>query len=225
MRFAGLVSLLFAVSTAWSATVSWEAVQTISGESDVVTEGRKVVAVGFAGATGESTLNGVVFSVVSSLSRLPEGVAKGGSFATSPSVAYRGVAPFSTLPEAYQAILKYALCTGSATGIGTLTFSNLTPGHEYLVQLWVNNSYDTDAPSRSTLIADNSGMTSAVTLAHSHAASGTSGGVGSHVAGRFKADGETQTFYVKGKTAKAYLSAFQLRNLSPATAPTYIFFN
>lgn len=225
MRFVGWVALLFAVSTGWSATVSWEAVKTISGESDVVTEGRRVVAVGFAGSKGESTLNGVVFSVVSSLSRLPEGVAKGGSFDSSLTVSNRGVPPFSTLPPAYQAILKYSLCTGGSTGIGTLTFSNLTPGKAYLVQLWVNDSYDKDAPSRSTLVADNDGMVSAVALVHSHAASGSSGGVGSHVVGRFTADGESQTFYVKGKSSKAYLSAFQLRSLSSGSSPTYIFFN
>ena len=225
MRFAGLAALLFAVSTGWSATVSWEAVKAISGESDVVTEGRRVVAVGFAGSKGESTLNGVVFSVVASLARLPEGVAKGGSFGSSLTVSNRGVPPFSNLPTAYQAILKYSLCTGGSTGIGTLTFSNLTPGKAYLVQLWVNNSYDADASSRSTLVADNDGMVSAVALVHSHAASGSSGGVGSHVVGRFTADGESQTFYVKGKSSKAYLSAFQLRSLSSGSSPTYIFFN
>lgn len=225
MRFVGWVALLFAVSTGWSATVSWEAVKAISGESDVVTEGRGVVAVGFAGSKGESTLNGVVFSVVSSLSRLPEGVAKGGSFGSSLTVSNRGVVPpFSNLPTAYQAILKYSLCTGGSTGIGTLTFSNLTPGKAYLVQLWVNDSYDKNAPSRSTLVADNDEMNSAVALVHSHAASGSSGGVGSHVVGRFTADGESQTFYVKGKSSKAYLSAFQLRSLSSGPSPTYIIF-
>jgi hypothetical protein len=106
-----------------------------------------------------------------------------------------------------------------------LTLTNLTPGTEYEVQLFVND-YRTDRigtadhPGLTTIVRDQGGE---VSLRHN--AAGTDGGTGQYVVGRFVATDTTKVVQLVGGPGKggtdqrsAVLNAYQLRKVGPAPA-------
>jgi autotransporter-associated beta strand protein len=110
------------------------------------------------------------------------------------------------LSSEYAKLTKGAAYGG--TGAATITLNNLTSGHVYLVQVWVNDSR-TDGNGRNETVTNAGGNT--VTLDYNN--TNAAGGAGQYTIGRFVADSTTQSFILQGN-ASSQLNAIQLRDIT-----------
>lgn len=209
----------------------WGPVASVLGDADVATNGIGVVA--FDAAPTAVTLNGVSFSSFAPADAYPlqpggfdqsgdtDITTNNGTVTTTLSISSGGilywydgfsesVAPFSTLSANYQSLL--------AAGNGdfsndpwTLEFSGLTPGTEYELQLWVNDSRSAGI-SRADTVSDGT-LQSAPLLFN---AQETIGGVGSYVIGTAIADINGDLVVTVEGNGSTQVNAFQLRELPAA---------
>jgi len=202
--FAALASSGFAVAP--NATISWGAPTTISGDSDVSTDGTLVGAFNMNGPT--ATVNGVTFASFMFTTNTPS--ASDGNFTFTESshvLAATGLGsgspPFSNLSSSYQTLLSTALTTDDNNTL-TLNISGLTIGQQYEFEFFLNGS--------NVSLDDNT--TNAV------------GGVGQFVIGTFTAasSNELITFNGTDSTQAPTINAFELRAVpEPATMSIFIF--
>ena len=174
----------------------WAAGHSITGDSDVSTEGMLVFAVHFgANGIGDTTVNGVTFTGV--------GAIIGG---TSNSLGAANL-PFSSLSAPYQAMLSSGH-VGGTTPFNFL-FTMLTPGETYQFEWWSNNS-STGTMTNTVAVAGNSFPLSSNTAA-------TVGGLGEFAVGTFVADGTQQAIYFAPPVFTGpfvtTVNAFQLRQV------------
>lgn len=197
-----------------SADINWNDTQSITGASDVSTNGTLIGAFNVGGAgVPSTTVNGVTFQSFATTG----GSGASGNFTTVGS-GFVGqtntsggstAAPFSNLSAAYQVLLQ-SYSTPFA-GVITMTLAGLTIGAQYEFQCWSNLSSDrfsyqlTATAGNSVMLGSNDG----------HA----QGGLGEWVLGSFTADGATQTITFAGDGDGGFLNAFQLRQI-PATTNT-----
>ena len=218
--FAALASSGFAVVP--NATISWGAPTTISGDSDVSTDGTLVGAFNMNGPT--ATVNGVTFASFMFTTNTPS--ASDGNFTFTESshvLAATGLGsgspPFSNLSSSYQTLLSTALTTDDNNTL-TLNISGLTIGQQYEFEFFLNgsNTAGTDnfrtiaSAGNSVSLDDNT--TNAV------------GGVGQFVIGTFTAasSNELITFNGTDSTQAPTINAFELRAVpEPATMSIFIF--
>ncbi|CAG7614209.1 nucleoside hydrolase-like domain-containing protein [Actinacidiphila bryophytorum] len=224
--------------------VSWAAPTAISGAADVSTSGSLVRAASLTANGGtydvDATVNGVTFRhspYTGSTTTFPNGdiLTMSDSSRIGSYEGFGGsTSPFSTLPAGYQTLLRSGdYNDGDTAGAGTtaretLTLRNLTPGAQYLFQVWVNDyrvkNLGQDNPGLVTVVSDGAGST---TLEHN--VNNALGGVGQYVSGSFTADAASKAFTFTGgntgvdtssPSATAIVNAYQLRRLDGgSTAP------
>ena len=198
---AALAALVTALAplTASAATINWSAAASITADSDALNVGTAL----FAYSSTATTLNGVAFT---SASTTGTNWGSGVSFTSFGSYSANAfgiaAAPFSNLSTAYSNVLSGAAYGGAAAG--TVTLNGLTPGHDYSVQIWVNDSRTVGA-SRSETINGTS-----VTLTYN---SGGLGGTGQYALGYFTADSTNQAFVMTpSASGSVQLNAISVRD-------------
>lgn len=207
------VFLSIALQPAKAATIAWGTPVTISGSSDVVTTGTLFASANFGPiATGtDVTVNGVTFNGFSWVSGSNFKTVTVGNItitgtqnlsnANYPSGA--SAAPYTSLPAAYQSLLRPTLFSNSNTV--TFSLAGLTSGRSYLIQYWASDP-TVSGSSRSVQIGSQTldvNSTDAV------------GGVGQWVTGTFTADSSTQSFAAtRIGSSPMYGNAMQVRLLA-----------
>ena len=128
--------------------INWNTPVTISGDSDVLNVGQVLSAWDFYAPT---TVNGVAFSQGLTNAGALDSYISLASFNGGPYNGYGSAGTFTTLSTDYQSLLAGAVYADAAPD--TVTLDNLAFGHQYAVQLWVNDSRGATlmpAPKRST---------------------------------------------------------------------------
>ena len=183
--------------------VQWTVNETTGSETDVDTRGDLVYAV--AATDSQPTLNGVKFGKVTTSTDWGNVEL---SFANATTVTRGGYGVDSVLNNMssanYRTLLK-AVAFFSNSGAAMLTLKNLTPGHRYLVQLWVSDSRDGSIGYSQTL--DNS-----VTMRQHENTSGLP--YGDNAVGIFTATGTNQVLTLREISARMALNAIQVREIA-----------
>jgi autotransporter-associated beta strand protein len=199
---------LFAVPVLHAAGITWNTPVTISGDTDVATSGALVYA--YDESNLGATVNTVAFAAGSSTTSLGGGnVTLSGVTGGVDNSGFGAVnsAPMNTLSGSYSNILKGGAWTSSATTV-TVTLNNLTSGHQYLVQIWVDDSRSYGS-GRTETVTSSGGNT--VTLSYN--STGGTGGVGKYAIGTFTANATTQAFTLSGNTS-SQLDTIQVRDIT-----------
>lgn len=200
-------------------SITWQSAQSITGDSDVKTNGSLLYAynVGASGVAG-TTVNGVAFLAYAFASNYSSQTVTVGSVSMteSPGVLVSSntlggsSAPFTSLSSGYQTLLGSG---GSASNPASITvaFGGLTSGQQYLVQWWTNNSangkIDVELGLNNTTAT--SGLNTATLDANT---TNVAGGPGQYVTGTFTAAGTSQTMVLSASGSDAPLiNAFQVR--------------
>ncbi len=228
--------LTFSASGLYAATVSWSSAATISGNSDVSTDGTLAFAYYFTNVAepppAQVTVNGVTFerfhsstpNVESPLS-LGSGnltaTGSSGSLWIAPSDSSSN--PFASLSADYRNLLAgqlydYGHYSGFDDQTLTLQVGNLIFGQAYQVQFWSNESRA--VASTETRTGRITSGTQSVEIDYNM--TNSEGGVGQFVTATFTADGTSQTFEVTGVNGALkvpLINAIQMRAIpEPATA-------
>lgn len=206
-------SFLCCASSLWGATIAWEPPAVIASDTDPSTAGSLRYAYTLSGKN--QTLNGVAFSntvysggaiAVLGNSDVYASVPTGGMGRNATTF---GVNIGTRLSQPYTNIICGAIY-GPTMSNSTMTVSlrNLTPGRNYLVQLWVNDSRTGATTNRyETVTAGNT--SGELHFNDTHAI----GGVGAYVIGRFTADASTQSMVLVADSS-AQLNAIQVREIA-----------
>jgi hypothetical protein len=211
-----VLGLLVGGSTANAAKITWTSPSTISGPSDVSTQGTIVYAYSL-GNTVTPQVNGVSF--------LP--AVSNGSFNYTDSnvqlnnyIQYTGFSAPSTVSDSqYESLLTSAGYAPGATNQMAFTL-NVTSGQTYLMQVWANDARAANFAATES-VTDPSGGLGSLTISQNYA----SGYGGSFITGTFTADASTQQLAFtwsgppNGTNQKSQVNAFQLRNITPTPEP------
>jgi hypothetical protein len=206
----GAISSSALAAVATNAPISWQGPITISGDTNVATEGTLVGAFNMAGNT--VVVNNVTFASFTYPSLATTATSGNFTFTESPghllAESSFGSAnmPFSGLGQNYQTLLSTAMSTDDNNTL-TLTISGLIVGQQYEFQWWLNDS-----------ISPNSGFLTTATAVNSVSlddnTTNATGGVGQFAIGTFTAapgGTETITFTGTDPTQAPTIDAFQLR--------------
>lgn len=199
-----LATALMPLPAAAATTISWGLANTITATNDVYTNGTTLYA--YAGTA--TTVNGVTFTGVSSGSAWGSGVTltSFGSYAAATFGA--SSASFNTLPNSYSNALTGGAYGGTAAG--TVTLNGLTPGHDYAVQIWVNDSRTAGSGRYETITG------SGVSLDYNN--TDVVGGVGQYAVGVFAAGSTSQAFSLTpSASGSVQLNAINVRDLGSST--------
>ena len=183
----------------------------ISGDADVSTNGDLIFASNLGGVA--STVNGVTFADdvdAADFSFTGLDNPNDGAFANTTAGS-----TFDMLSDGYQAVLQSGNFGGNtgADGAATLTLGNLTPGTNYEVQFFVNDSRSrTDFDLRSLLISGTD-----ISLEYNVGGNGQNDGLGQFAVGTFTADAATQE--IGFTSQRRQLNAIQLRSVSAVPEP------
>jgi hypothetical protein len=206
-NFAG--SVTSSVASLTFNTIVWSAANTVSGATDIATNGSLLYAYNNSGSA--ATVNAVTFTGVNSVTAWGTGVVLDGWDATSTSAFSGGTsAPWNGLPAGYKTILQGGVYNGG--GVATVTLKNLVVGHQYQVQVWVNDSRAGSTTNRTEILSG--AMSTSVTLAYNNTYA--AGGVGQFAIGSFVATATNQSFTMDGN-ASTQLNALQVRDVTPIT--------
>lgn len=209
-----VASLLLPAGVSSAASIDWGLGPiTISGDSDVSTDGSLLAAYNFgAGTTGTTVINGVTFDNVlptnftNSAPSVTVGTGAGSltiasSTLLSANVFGTGSTPYASLSAPYRALLESSVWNDSGGNRDiTFTINDLTPGQQYQIQIWVNDARSYGVTRTTTFTAGNS------VVIDQNTGSGD-GGVGQFAIGTFTADSTTQTF-VGSSGASTNLSGY-----------------
>ncbi len=206
-----LLALLFWLALLTPAIVSaagitWGPATTDSANTDVYSNGVALYA--YCGTA--ATNNGVTFTAATSGTTWGSVTLAGfGSYASNTFGSTNS--PFNGLSTSYSNILSGA-AYGGTTGISA-TLNGLTPGHDYAVQVWLNDSRNSSGTwARTETLGSTGGNT--VTLAFNSAQA--AGGVGQNAVGTFTADStatQVIAFTAGGTSPSAQLNAISVRDL------------
>jgi len=194
-----------------AAIIDWNSPVTITNDLDASTNGNLVYACGDSGTA--AMVNRVSFagSFSGSVSVSGSAGSVGSSFAGGTS------APWSGLSTNYQMVLEGGIYANANTAM-TVSLNNLNAGHNYLVQLWVNDSRSGGTTGRTETVTSSGGNT--VSLAYNYTQ--VQGGVGQYAIGTFTADAATQLFTLTGVLPSgansSQINAVQVRDVTPASA-------
>ena len=138
--------------------VTWEAPRNITGDADVSLEGESCYA--YTQSRTATTVNGVKFLSGAGAGNWPSA----GSI--EPDLVVAGFNRYydqylpgdvefpSGMSVAYHELINSGVYYVTQTESATFALKNLTPGHQYLVQIWVNDSRATSANNDCSLILD-----------------------------------------------------------------------
>src|SRR6266436_5386413 len=154
--------------------VTWQTPVTISGTSDVSTQG--IYFGSWAPQDGSANtlpVNGVTFQGFSDLPDLTPGATLDNG--------YDGFGSPNTSDDNYNTLLKYARFSNEGSTPATFSWSGMTPGNTYLTQLWVNDGRNI-GESRSETVTGGTNTSAPLTF-------GSDGsGPGQYIIGTFVAD-------------------------------------
>ena len=186
--------------------ITFGSATTISGDTNVFTVGSAGYAYTLSSASPTVTVNGVTFTGASSTTALGTNVSMSG-FSSNGSTTFKGTTSgtWNGLSTAYKGILQGA--NYGNTAAATVTLNNLTSGHVYATQIWVNDSRATGSGRTETV----NGGGNTVTLDYNN--TNALNGVGQFTIGRFAADSTTQAFTLTG-SASSQMNAIQLRDVT-----------
>src|SRR6267154_4718878 len=190
--------------------VTWQAPQTISGPGDVSTLGSYFGSWAPQDANANTLpVNGVTFQ---GFSDLPY-------FRPGPTFdnGYNGYGSPNTSDTNYNALLQYGRYSNEGTTPAIISWTGMTPGHTYLVQLWVNDGRNI-GESRSETITGGTNTSGPLSF-------GSDGsGPGQYIIGTFVADSSgLQTLilnpFSSGSNPDPQINLLQVRDLTSASAP------
>lgn len=210
---ATLATLLtvLAPTAASAAAITWGVPANIVADTDVNTSGTALYAYAGGLTTATTNVNGATFTAGSGFAAWGN-VTFGSTFAGSVANSFGATAaPFSGLSSSYQTVLQ-----GGAYGnvsSGTVTLKGLITGHDYVVQIWADDSRSTFA-TRQESVSSTGGNT--VTLAYN--VFQALGGVGQFTIGTFVADSTNQTFTLTSVPSgvEVQLNAISVRDIGVA---------
>ena len=201
-----------AIATNAQPSVSWQTPVSISGTSDVKTSG--VYFGSWAPQDGSANtypVNGVTFQ---GFSDLP-------GFTPGPTLdnGYDGFGSPNTADSNYNMLLQYGRFSNEGSTPATFSWSGMTPGNTYLIQLWVNDGRDIGQSRSETVTGGDS--TSAPL---SYGSDGT--GPGQYIIGTFVADSSgSQTLiltpFSSGPNPEPLINLFQVRDITPKPNVTW----
>ena len=194
-------------------TLVWNTPVTISSTNDISTNGALLYAYNDSGSS--APVNGVNFTGVNSYTTWGTGVTLGSGWSATTTASYAGGAspPWSVLPGNYQTVLQGGAWNNG--GAATVTLNNLMAGHQYQVQVWVNDSRSGGTTNRTETLTDAFGNT--VTLAYN--SSYAAGGLGQYAIGTFTGTATNQSFTMNSASS-TQLNAIQVRDLTLAPGIT-----
>jgi MYXO-CTERM domain-containing protein len=205
-RQAALLAVIFMgfgfLNSVEGAIITWGTPTTISGDSDVITDGILVSAIDISTNAINPTVNGVTF--VSGTG------AAGFSSGTVQNTFGSASAPFSGLSSSYKDLLMSGIFSydgNNPAPMFTLTLTGLTINNTYKFQVWRNESVIDGANRQGDVVAGNS-----VTLDQN--STEAAGGVGQFVVGTFVADATTQAIAFSGGNVINLANAYQLRDVT-----------
>ena len=186
--------------------VTWRTPITISGPSDVTTQGTYFGS--WAPQDGNANtfpVNGVTFQ---GFSDLPY-------FMSGPTVdsGYDGYGSPNTSDPNYNALLKYARYSSAGDQPAAISWSGMTPGHLYLIQMWANDGRNI-GESRSETVAGGTNASAPLSF-------GSDGsGPGQYIIGTFVANSSRgQTLILKafstGANPSPQINLLQVRDITP----------
>lgn len=182
------------------------------------------------GGTGTNvTINGVLFTGVTNT---PVGTGSSGYFSwkttannfgtATPAGSSTGYLPangdaFNALSSDYRTLLQggYSI-SGSASPAVTLTLGSLEAGHDYLVQIWCNDSRTANAGVNSTFRFADQELGDAVSVSRNQGAGNDY--LGSYATVKFTADSDSISFMLSGGSY-TMLNALQVRDITTAPIP------
>ena len=188
-------------SGALAASITWNAPATITADTDVKNLGGLVYA--YTESNASATVNGVIFAAGSSASNLGAGNITISGLTSVNNTTFSNPTGLST---AYANLTKGATYVNGATP-ATVTLNNLSVGHLYLPQVWVNDSRA--GTSRNETVTSAGGNTINLNYNTTSAA----GGAGQYTIGSFTANAASQAFTLTGN-ASTQLNAIQLRDVT-----------
>ncbi len=195
---------IMGVSGFLASAINWSAAQNISAASDVETAG--VLAYAYAENSGTTTVNGVAFTGLNGAYQSNE--ASPNMTTTGFNGNYNG---YGGGPASYNGLLSGAIYydVSSGSGIGSVNINNLTAGHQYLVQYWVNDSRNgTGGNGRAVTLSSPGGNSATLT----YDVSGV--GYGQYATGVLTAAGSTATVVVNGNSVDVQMNALQVRDVT-----------
>jgi len=186
--------------------VTWRTPVTISGAADVSTQGTYFGswAPQDAGANA-LPVNGVTFQGFSDLPYFTSG--------PTFNAGYDGYGSPNTSDANYNALLKYARYSDAGDQPATFSWSGMTPGKTYLVQLWVNDGRSI-GQSRSETVTGGTNTSAPLSF-------GSDGsGPGQYIVGTFVANSSGgQTLILNaastGANPSPQINLFQVRDITP----------
>jgi len=194
--------------------IAWGVPATISGAADVATNGTLLYAYNSSGVS--ATVNNVMFTGVNSDTTWGTNVTLGSGWSSTTTSSYAGGSnpPWSNLPAGYQTVLQGGAWNNG--GAATVTLNRLIAGHQYAVQIWVNDSRSGSTTNRTETLTSVGGNT--VTLAYNNTYA--AGGVGQYSIGTFLATTTNQAFTMNS-SASTQLNALQVLDVTPI-APSIV---
>jgi PEP-CTERM motif len=217
---------LFSLHSA-RADITWGTPQTISGDTDIQTNGTvfAAYAVGSAGVPS-TTVNGVLFSSFVAPATSSSVTVGNVTLSTTSGVTVNGHtnifgvggAPFANLSAAYQTLISSGAnpTANSPAPPMTVTIAGLTLGASYQVEYWVNDS-------RSGSSVKTEMITGGPTLSFNNGSSGNDeGGVGQFVIGKFTAGSASESFTITGTgmTEASQINALEVLQTSSVPEPS-----
>jgi len=191
-----------------AADITWASPTTISGASDVSTLGNYFGSwAPYNGSANTMPVNGVTFQGFSDLPGLSSFQLDNG---------YNGFASPGTSDGNYNSLLQYATFSNESTP-ATFSWSGMTPGNSYLVQLWVHDGRNSTVNARTETVTG--GVNTSAPLAYGFA----DGGPGQYIVGTFVADNsgsETLTLSPGAAFPSAQLNLFQVRDITAVPEPS-----
>jgi len=194
----------FGTLSAAAGPIAWGPATTVSADTDVYTNGTAAYA--YAGTA--TSVNGVAFSAGTGFAAWGSVSFTSGFTGSSAAGFTAAAAPFNSLSTVYSSILTGAAYGGTAAG--TVTLTNLTVGHDYAVQIWVNDPR-IGGSGRSETINGTS-----VSLDYNN--TDVAGGYGQYSVGTFAATNASQSFALTpSASGTVQLNAISVRDLGTST--------
>lgn len=194
------ITLMLLVSlAARAATITWTGPTTISGNTDINTNGASIFA--YTGGTA-ATVNGVTFTASLTASMNNNYLQMSGLTAYTANSYTTTSNNFASLSSEYKSILIGGAYE-NAGAVTTNTLKNLVVGRKYTLQLWINDPRNGASTNRYAVL-DATGPQLYYNSTRAE------GGVGAYAVGTFTADATTQSFTLDGDVS-TQLNAIQLR--------------
>jgi hypothetical protein len=186
--------------------VTWQTPVTISGPLDVSTQGTYFGSwAPQDGSANSLPVNGVTFQGFSDLPFFTSG--------PTFNAGYNGYGSPNTSDNNYNSLLQYARYSDAGDQPATFSWSGMTPGKTYLVELWVNDGRNI-GQSRSETVTGGANTSAPISF-------GSDGsGPGQYIIGTFTANSSSgQTLSLNaastGANPSPQINLFQVRDITP----------